>query len=1083
MRRVWWVAAVALMLSMHAQAAVWYVDIRNTSTQDGKSWAKAFRTIQQAIDAAANAGGGEVWVAQGTYGEARTSFPHGAGQNTGSLMMRTGVAVYGGFAGNETTRSARNAAANPTIIDGSRSRNNLAAYHVVVGAEGAVLDGFIIRGGNANGGTLDSDPRRYGGGLFNLNVAMTIANCTFTGNTALIGGGAVYNEGFNGTITGCRFDGNTTGANGGGGAILQFGSAAPIRDCIIVRNKARWGGGIYLNVSSPTISGCSIGLNEAVMNGGGVFHFGNAGPTYQRCSFWQNKAVNGAGTYGPGGASFFVNCIFQANTASGPGGGVYNTASPDFMNCTFADNAGKPGGAMFNATGTEPEVTNSILWDNGTTEIGGAAARVSYSDVEGGYAGTGNINQAPKFLRIGDRPLRLAPGSPCLDRGTADNAPNTDANNLPRPFPAGGKYDMGAYEGPTCVLTTEVLGGVGGVVDPAPNSFGYFIQGTKATVKATPNAGWRFVRWEGSVSGTQTPLSVTMNGNMHCRAVFAQQFTLTMQKEGEGTVQPAVGTQTYDAGSTVTVSATPATGWRFAGWQGSLGGTQSPVQVVIDGNKTIKAVFVQYHTLTTAIVGSGTVNPAPGDHIYDAGASVPVTATPADGWRFVGWQGDASGTDNPLDVAMDADKAVTAVFEQIPVYTLRVERQGSGSVEPEPGTHTYLEGTEVELVASPSDNWTFTRWEGDVTGTEPNASIVMDGDKTVRAVFSIIPLTISDPTVTRGLTLGGTVIGVTVGGWTPDCTLYVGEVPCMPLTNAGAKAWPEGKAGVSAVMRGAVPPMAVGQYPVKVVKPSTGQQATADQTFEYTDDPFRDDLFEDFDAGVEIEDGSGTVTTYAIRAYPVPGVGFPALRYESPEGLVVEVPGEAIPSGATAAYLLVRTSPAPSALVAGVMLPPGMTTRSVAVDAHLLVPSTGAGLPPATEYREPLATPAVLMLPVNAVLPDPSLRVGWLDTTLNPLFAPEPPVPVLFAPTDDDLTFDAVNRATIEVDRLGAHVLMGEGPSTDINGDGTLDAVDIQLCVNGVLGLDTGGYNADVNGDGSIDAVDVQVVVNAFLEA
>src|SRR5690606_11847063 len=108
-------------------------------------------------------------------------------------------------------------------------------------------------------------------------------------------------------------------------------------------------------------------------------------------------------------------------------------------------------------------------------------------------------------------------------------------------------------------------------------------------------------------------------------------------------------------------------------------------------------------------------------------------------------------------------------------YTLRVERQGSGTVEPEPGTHTYLEGTEVELVASPSDNWTFTRWEGDVTGTEPNASIVMDGDKTVRAVFSIIPLTISDPTVTRGLTLGGTVIGVTVGGWTPDCTLYVGE--------------------------------------------------------------------------------------------------------------------------------------------------------------------------------------------------------------------------------------------------------------------------------------------------------------------
>ena len=131
-------AAFTLLGTGSVHASVWYVDIGNISgTEDGTSWATAFTTIQLAIDAAEADQGGEVWVAEGTYDEARTS-PNADGSNedTGSVVLKSGVDVYGGFAGGETVRIERNWETNVTILDGSASRNSgpLPAYHVVVGA-------------------------------------------------------------------------------------------------------------------------------------------------------------------------------------------------------------------------------------------------------------------------------------------------------------------------------------------------------------------------------------------------------------------------------------------------------------------------------------------------------------------------------------------------------------------------------------------------------------------------------------------------------------------------------------------------------------------------------------------------------------------------------------------------------------------------------------------------------------------------------------------------------------------------------------------------------------------------------------
>ena len=94
---------------------MWHVDLDNESgPEDGLTWPTAFATIQPAIDAAHDAGGGEVWVAEGTYSNERTSVVEFEGLglvspsvDTGSLRTRDGVDMYGGFAGTEMTRNDR----------------------------------------------------------------------------------------------------------------------------------------------------------------------------------------------------------------------------------------------------------------------------------------------------------------------------------------------------------------------------------------------------------------------------------------------------------------------------------------------------------------------------------------------------------------------------------------------------------------------------------------------------------------------------------------------------------------------------------------------------------------------------------------------------------------------------------------------------------------------------------------------------------------------------------------------------------------------------------------------------------------
>ncbi|NJL04367.1 MAG: cadherin, partial [Chloroflexaceae bacterium] len=196
---------------------IYYVDKdRPDDSGDGLSWATAKRNLQSALALAT--AGAQIWVADGTY------YPdEGTGQTNNNrdatFSLKDGVAIYGGFAGTETLLTERDVAANVAILSGDLDQSGTAtnndAYHVVTSdgnATTALLDGFTITGGNANG----SNPQDRGGGIYTFNSSQAqFAALTISGNDAIFGSG-VFNDSSSPSYTNVTISGNTAFDDGGG---------------------------------------------------------------------------------------------------------------------------------------------------------------------------------------------------------------------------------------------------------------------------------------------------------------------------------------------------------------------------------------------------------------------------------------------------------------------------------------------------------------------------------------------------------------------------------------------------------------------------------------------------------------------------------------------------------------------------------------------------------------------------------------------------------------------------------------------------------------------------------------------------
>ncbi|MFW6144578.1 MAG: LamG-like jellyroll fold domain-containing protein, partial [Candidatus Natronoplasma sp.] len=139
--------------------------------------------------------------------------------------------------------------------------------------------------------------------------------------------------------------------------------------------------------------------------------------------------------------------------------------------------------------------------------------------------------------------------------------------------------------------------------------------------------------------------------------------------------------------------------------------------------------------LTVNTEGEGTVDREPDQEQYEEGTEVTLTAEADSGWEFVEWTGDADGESEQTSVIMDSDKTVTAIFEEVEGYELKIQIEGQGETEPEEGVHTYSEGEEVTLKASPDSGWAFEGWSGDHEDGSRETVVVIDEDKVVTANF------------------------------------------------------------------------------------------------------------------------------------------------------------------------------------------------------------------------------------------------------------------------------------------------------------------------------------------------------------
>ena len=312
-------------------------------------------------------------MAQGTYKpDANSVDPNGSGDRDATFMLINGVGFYGGFPSGGGTWIEHDPHTYETILSGDINTpgdTNDNSYHVVTGSgvdPNAIIDGFTITGGNANGG---SSPDERGGGIYNVIGSPTLINCTFTNNLASTFGAGMYNSGGEPNITDCTFTSNSV--------LGDLGSGGPYS-----------GGGMNNGFSSPTVTNCTFSGNsaagEGVQYGGGAIFSSVGRPTLTSCTFTANTADKGGAICNvtppmvSSPPQTLVDCTFSGNSAAGAGGAIYDgstyTGEMTLIDCTFSGNSATEGGGMCfrpHGYGTTATLTNCTFSGNAAGEGGG----------------------------------------------------------------------------------------------------------------------------------------------------------------------------------------------------------------------------------------------------------------------------------------------------------------------------------------------------------------------------------------------------------------------------------------------------------------------------------------------------------------------------------------------------------------------------------------------------------------------------------------------------------------------------------------------------------------------------------------
>ncbi len=525
------VSLFVLALCSTVSGKIIYVDDTAAGANTGTSWADAFSALQAALAKATQ--GDEVRVAQGTYkpdvSNPRASFSLVSGVELIGGYAGTGKAdpdardpqlyatvLTGDLNGND----AENSSLPSLLNDPTRADNSTYVIISQHNASGTVLDGFIITAGAHSGlhcdnsslavvdcvfrhnfttfyggavhqgtsGTLaftrctfvENYAKQLGGAVY-AQVGVTLTDCAFVANQAGMGGAAVYSLARDVTMTSCAFTRNVATA---GATVEHTGDWLTVQNCTFDGNSGKAGGAIRMYSGHMQLTDSLFENNSASTSGGALFQDVATYQSIQNCTFSGNSAESGGAVFGFG-RSIISNCVFENNSARSGSAASADCYAPDFVHCVFFANPADDGACFAQKgcsglSGRVASFTGCILWHSGSISIAQTgkttvAPRVTYSLIQGGSPGEGNIDADPLFAVPGhwdpnatrdntsddvwirgDYHLQSQAGrwdplskswvvddvtSPCIDGGDPANPIGLE------PFPNGGVINMGLYGG------------------------------------------------------------------------------------------------------------------------------------------------------------------------------------------------------------------------------------------------------------------------------------------------------------------------------------------------------------------------------------------------------------------------------------------------------------------------------------------------------------------------------------------------------------------------------------------------------------------------------------------------------------
>jgi len=453
----------------------------------------------------------------------------------------------------------------------------------------------------SNKADSDNDGYGYGGAMdayqSGTTLIIDVNNCSFVGNQSVYGGG-FSSENFDATFTNCYFIGNT--AQEGGGLDLVNGDVFVTGGGVKGNNATDGdGGGFDCSYTITQIRDCTISDNSA----DGIYPTGGSG-----------GAIN---FYGGAATQTVFNCLLTGNSAAVDGGAIFcHNAAPEIGNCTFSGNlAGGYGGAIFSDFISDPNITDCIFESCSNHAIheedfgGNAIVKYSlfYGNPDGDYYDSGT-------------------GLTYTGAGEIGSIPGGSNNLYGDPLFVTGPLG-GFYLNQT--LSPAVNNGSDTAVSLGLDS--YTTDAANAPDSGQVDIGYHY-RDVTTVAQYQLSASVVEDeyGNTH------------------GSISPTSGT--YYAGTVVTLTATPDTGWRVKAWSGTDddSSTAKTNSVVMDSDRTVTVEFEQPRTLIVAVGGGEDYYSTIQDAVSDAEDGDTVVVHP--GTYYGGYLGVMIYVDKSIEI-------------------------------------------------------------------------------------------------------------------------------------------------------------------------------------------------------------------------------------------------------------------------------------------------------------------------------------------------------------------------------------------------------------------------------------------------